>query len=189
MRNQKENEDKSKNWKNKKEDITGVWIGFVSTSLIFLLLGIFVVGLEWWVFFVPAMVLVGAISSTIEYYTKYLQKCPICGLKLKPDAEFCTNCGTKLKKVCPSCGNAIENLSGKFCEKCGASLYEAEVAAKGASSANTLVDLGLNENIVATVGSAKTKVEISDRIRYCPSCGNKVKIGTHFCPYCGMDLK
>jgi predicted amidophosphoribosyltransferase len=49
--------------------------------------------------------------------------CPNCGASLKPDAKFCSECGTPIKgkKFCSECGSSIEGAP-KFCPECGAKL-------------------------------------------------------------------
>lgn len=44
--------------------------------------------------------------------------CPNCGNLLEQDARFCTECGFSLKKVCSNCGKEIVN-NMKFCPACG----------------------------------------------------------------------
>ncbi len=49
--------------------------------------------------------------------------CPTCGASVKPNAKFCSECGSKLavKKFCPNCGEQI-NGNAKFCPSCGQKL-------------------------------------------------------------------
>ena len=55
--------------------------------------------------------------------------CPHCGFaENKPDAHFCSRCGTKLevvsKHVCPSCGYEDTDADAHFCPVCGTKLEE-----------------------------------------------------------------
>jgi hypothetical protein len=59
----------------------------------------------------------------VSQYTKgdELQAaCPKCGAALKPEAKFCSECGTPIKttKFCPECGTELEGTV-KFCPECG----------------------------------------------------------------------
>lgn len=51
--------------------------------------------------------------------------CPECKAKLKPDAKFCTSCGTKIEqKLCADCKAPLK-LGAKFCASCGKKVEEA----------------------------------------------------------------
>ncbi len=54
-------------------------------------------------------------------------QCPRCHHETAPDAEFCSECGTKLTVICFSC-RASNALAHKFCKECGQRLI---VAAPG----------------------------------------------------------
>ncbi|MBQ4558537.1 MAG: zinc ribbon domain-containing protein [Clostridia bacterium] len=47
--------------------------------------------------------------------------CPSCGKTIDSEMDFCSNCGTKIKKECSNC-NHINSSNSKFCEKCGTKL-------------------------------------------------------------------
>ncbi len=49
--------------------------------------------------------------------------CPECGAPVAADANFCSNCGKKLKAAiaCPGCGQPV-NAGAKFCANCGQKL-------------------------------------------------------------------
>ncbi len=49
--------------------------------------------------------------------------CPDCGAPAAADANFCANCGKKLKAAiaCPGCGQPV-NAGAKFCANCGQKL-------------------------------------------------------------------
>jgi len=183
MSEEKQNNNKWNKKRNKKsskkakEDVISSWIGFITTSLIFLLLGIFLLGFQWWVFFVPAMVFISAISTTIEYYTKYIQKCPVCKSNLEIDSEYCRICGTHIKNKCDYCGSPLIHIDSRFCEKCGKPIYNMDKIIESTNVA-TIVNEEVDNN----------KSNENSKIRYCVSCGNKVKIGTKYCPYCGVNL-
>lgn len=56
--------------------------------------------------------------------------CENCGAKLKENANFCPECGTKITpkttKTCPKCGEKISD-NENFCESCGAGLNAPQV--------------------------------------------------------------
>ena len=53
--------------------------------------------------------------------------CGNCGAPLEPDAQFCTECGTKVEiqegRRCPSCGAPLDDDS-LFCSECGCKVDE-----------------------------------------------------------------
>lgn len=71
------------------------------------------------------------ISETQEQIEKIRKRtcCPNCGTAFKPDAVFCSKCGTKIKEEkpqpqkmkCPNCGNKLDDES-LFCDNCGAKI-------------------------------------------------------------------
>lgn len=53
-------------------------------------------------------------------------ECPACKAKLKPGAQFCTNCGQKIAtRECPDCKAALKP-DAKFCTNCGKKFDEPE---------------------------------------------------------------
>lgn len=48
-------------------------------------------------------------------------KCPECKRQNPEDANFCNECGSKLKPTCPQCGK-LNPLGSKFCNECGLNL-------------------------------------------------------------------
>ena len=48
-------------------------------------------------------------------------QCPNCSADNRPEAKFCSECGTKLEMRCPSCHTIMPPVA-KFCDGCGASL-------------------------------------------------------------------
>src|SRR5205809_8023856 len=48
--------------------------------------------------------------------------CPSCGTENRPEAKFCSNCGSGLARICPN-GHPVA-AGTKFCDECGASLEE-----------------------------------------------------------------
>ncbi len=57
--------------------------------------------------------------------------CPVCGVRARSGARFCTACGARLPAVCPECGRQAE-LSDRFCSDCGAALPEPPAPARPA---------------------------------------------------------
>lgn len=49
--------------------------------------------------------------------------CPECGDKIENDEEYCTKCGTQLKKICSNC-KTINSTKDTYCKKCGKKLDE-----------------------------------------------------------------
>jgi class 3 adenylate cyclase len=62
-------------------------------------------------------------------------KCPSCENANRPEAKFCSNCGTKLQRACPQCEAEIE-LTDRFCSQCGAALT-AQTTTQPTKSAST----------------------------------------------------
>lgn len=48
-------------------------------------------------------------------------ECPKCGSSLQPQSFFCSSCGKKVGKKCPSC-EGYTRVIDKHCSRCGASL-------------------------------------------------------------------
>lgn len=58
--------------------------------------------------------------------------CTNCGAKIRKDDNFCTNCGTKLKKegtFCTNCGTKIRK-DDNFCINCGAKIDKSNIKPK-----------------------------------------------------------
>lgn len=49
--------------------------------------------------------------------------CPNCGAVNQSDVRFCSDCGTKLVKICISCGVETQ-IDRKFCPNCGNSNFD-----------------------------------------------------------------
>ena len=88
-----------------------------------------------------------------------------CGADLGPDAQFCSDCGTKVtaptlikSAICPSCNNFVLEVH-KFCLKCG-----------------TLVDPALFTDKVCS-GTKKDGGK----------CNTALASGANFCPSCEMS--
>ena len=68
----------------------------------------------------------GEVSPVIKDSIDYVKDgqavaCAACGARNDPDAVFCDNCGTALKRKCVSCGTA-NDVDSKFCDNCGKAL-------------------------------------------------------------------
>ena len=44
--------------------------------------------------------------------------CPECGGDLRPEAHFCSQCGTRIGDECPECGGYV-TLTDAYCAACG----------------------------------------------------------------------
>ena len=47
--------------------------------------------------------------------------CPNCGETISFEMQFCSKCGTKVRKECPNC-KYVNNHKSDYCEKCGTKL-------------------------------------------------------------------
>lgn len=52
-----------------------------------------------------------------------VKTCRKCGAILKEGQEFCTQCGTSIKRICTNCGNELKE-GELFCPKCGTKYEE-----------------------------------------------------------------
>src|SRR4030042_2188854 len=107
-----------------KEQVVNSWVGLVVVSIIFI--GVFSWWLHWWswfAWFVPAMVLVGAISTTLTYATQSQIRCPHCGQELRDKARHCPICGLEIISQCPKCASSVE-WGERFCKNCGETLVK-----------------------------------------------------------------
>jgi RNA polymerase subunit RPABC4/transcription elongation factor Spt4 len=88
----------------KREDLTGVWTGFIVVTIVMIALCFFPFqGWQFWMIFPIAGTLIGAVTTTIQFYTAGRMKCSNCGTTLEGDVEFCKVCGVRIITKCPSC--------------------------------------------------------------------------------------
>ena len=135
-----------------KNRVITAWTSFLTTALIFGLLGAFLVGWQWWVFFVPAITLIEAIRASLQYMTgEHTRVCPNCHGKTPVTNKFCDKCGFDLRSVtyenygkvesagietktepqvskssksyCNTCGGPLDG-SEQYCPICGAPLRD-----------------------------------------------------------------
>ncbi|MBD3353748.1 MAG: zinc-ribbon domain-containing protein [Candidatus Lokiarchaeota archaeon] len=165
---------KKKEEESSKQALIGSWTGFLSTTLIFMLLGAFLFDWAWWVFFVPGMTLIGSITTTINYFTVETKKCGFCGARLEKNALFCRTCGNKIVTKCPKCGVDVSKSNTRYCPKCGADIYEGAQLTK-------------KEESEQKEKQEDPKLE-PQAFSYCPACGMKIKSGSKICPSCGIEL-
>ncbi len=111
----------------KKEQVVQSWIGLVVVSILFG--GVF----SWWLFagswvswFIPAMVFVGAISTTLTYASQGQIRCPHCGAEQRDQALHCPACGREIVSQCPKCANKVA-WGERFCKNCGETLMDNKV--------------------------------------------------------------
>lgn len=89
--------------------------------------------------------------------------CSHCGKELQEDAEFCTNCGTKVEKKDETLRNTLSG-SIKPCEDNPAS--GTNQVAEGQPAAG---NLNINTN----------------NVKFCTHCGKQILKDAVVCPYCG----
>jgi predicted amidophosphoribosyltransferase len=156
--------------------VVGAWSGFITTTIVFLLLGRFLFSWAWWIYIPIVGSLIGAINSTCAYVGREKIYCPKCHAPITEDAEFCNKCGTKLLTICPSCQAKIKPES-HFCVKCGASLLPKDT--------EVLPSIPPPQTQPA---SPATQIPKANPNEYCPACGTKIQPGAKFCAFCGSNL-
>lgn len=65
------------------------------------------------------IVITGYASGYLD--KKLTIKCPYCDDPIKDGEIYCSKCGNRVKKECPSCKH-INPMENDYCEKCGAKL-------------------------------------------------------------------
>lgn len=96
--------------------------------------------------------------------------CSNCGAFLPNDAQFCSQCGRKIR-LCQSCGNDIPDEAMR-CPVCGAS-----VPVQCSQCGNMV---GADMRFCPFCGREMKRI--------CPSCGKNVDLNARFCPSCGQKL-
>jgi predicted RNA-binding Zn-ribbon protein involved in translation (DUF1610 family) len=159
-----------------KESLIGTWTGFVVVSILFLVIFRFAFGwtlqAQWWIWFIVGGTLIGAITTTIQYYTMDPVRCNNCGQVVDSKKTFCPHCSQKLLWRCPNC-NAKVRPDEMFCDKCGYALQEK-------------VKPGEPE----TAPKPKPNPEYQNpSFEYCKLCGMHIdKSKQKYCPGCGAEL-
>ena len=90
-------------------------------------------------------------AKNINTQNKPKQKlipCSNCGSRIKENAKFCPECGTKQGSSCPKCGHNLSKTA-KFCPECGESLNKTKTC-------------------------PKCNAEIKNNAKFCPECGTKI---------------
>lgn len=102
--------------------------------------------------------------------------CTNCGAKIRKDDNFCTSCGTKLKNdnnFCMNCGAKI-GKEDKFCMNCGAKIDRSDIKQK-----KTLLK-SVQENMEKSrVKTTKEKVKIPKEINRKKTGKTKTVRGGH----------
>ena len=88
-------------------------------------------------------------------------------------------------KKCKMCGSFLSNTA-KVCPKCGVACEEEikieEVKVEPQKSYDTVAPVSMENN------ESKEDVRIESGVKFCPSCGTKVKEDARFCPKCGKNF-
>src|SRR6478672_5561845 len=66
-------------------------------------------------------------------------RCAACQTELLPGKQFCHACGTRVARICSSCGHAIE-ADFRFCPECGTPAVPAASANAPDAATATLTD-------------------------------------------------
>ena len=177
----------------RKEDVTGVWTGFIVVTLVMIALCFFPFeGWQFWMIFPIVGTLIGAITTTIQFYTAGVVKCSNCGTKLDGEVEFCRVCGARVITKCPSCNTPL-NKGAKFCEKCGFSITAPQKAAPNISASNVNININAqnapNAQNINTQNPIKASSQPNAPIgSFCAACGAKISPGSKYCLTCGNLL-
>ena len=160
-----------------KEALIGAWTGFAIVSILFLVIFRFAFGWtltnQWWIWFPVGGTLIGAISTTIQYFTMDPVRCNNCGQSVDSKKTFCPHCSQKLQWRCPNC-NARVRPDERFCDSCGHALQET-------------VKAGTPE--VTPTPEPNPEYQ-NPGFTYCQTCGAHIdKEKQKFCPSCGMESK
>ncbi len=133
-----------------------------------------------------------------------------CGTKLLSSEKICPSCGKMMREngefvdteYCPSCGSLVQK-GKKFCSCCGALLIVNQQAAHDLNTEISDVITGLsneikndcdiddvqnNKKAKVSINQSKSNEEISSDVKYCPICGNEIRLGKKFCSQCGTKI-
>ena len=90
-------------------------------------------------------------------------KCTKCNSLNSNDFQFCTTCGARLGVPCPQCGTIVPPDS-RFCPEC------AFLCGNG------------------RFGKTQHKIETTQQVINCHSCGSEIISGRRYCTFCGARL-
>lgn len=142
------------------------------------------------------------IRETQEEITKIRNRtrCPNCSEPFKPDAVFCSKCGTRLKegppvpqeKICLNCGSKLGE-DDIFCDNCGTRYGEVpleeeqtlteEVASEPKDNRGQAAEETTAEEIQESEAPSDTT---APEKKICPSCGAEADESiAKFCNQCG----
>ncbi len=165
-----------------KEQVVQSWIGFVVVSIIFG--GIF----SWWLFsgnwiswFIPAMVFVGAISTTLTYVSQGLLRCPHCGTELRDRVLHCPACGAEILAQCPKCASTVA-WGERFCKNCGETLVRPQGTA-AQPAGQPFQEAAAPGAVPGVTPSSQPEHKL------CGLCGEPANPGTKYCFRCGTRLE
>lgn len=142
--------------------------------------------------FAAAIKLVKASMEKIDETKEEIEKirrrncCPNCGNRFKPDAFFCSKCGTRIKEeiqkpvliICKNCGNKLEN-DALFCDSCGMKIDSESSLSE--SPENKEITESQSESLTEADKNTETEVPNPEpaenaqsvNAKICPSCGEK----------------
>ncbi len=157
-----------------KEAVVGAWTGFVVVFIIFYVLGSLVWNWGgWWIWIIIGGTLIGAITTTIQYFTMEPTLCPNCGQRVSEKKKYCPHCSHKFLWRCPQC-NAKVRPDERFCDNCG---YALQVSVKPGEPAEGSVVVTPNPEYQ------------NPAFEYCKLCGMHIdKLKQKYCSSCGVEL-
>ena len=131
-------------------------------------------------FFNP-IVTTGFLPCLIIIIVKIKKKinCPVCGVSIPAKSEFCSSCGSDLRKplnaepkkvICPKCGKTLPPGTA-FCNKCGTDLREP-----------------INNTVEVVADTDAALAPVKEDFFVCPKCGMIAMPEDTRCSNCKVEL-
>lgn len=157
-----------------KQSMIGTWTSFVVVFIFFFIIGRYAFGwTHWWIWFPIGGTLIGAVTTTIQYFTMDPTLCPNCGQRVSEKKKHCPHCSHRFLWRCPNC-NAKVRPDERFCDDCGHALQES---------------VKTGEPKEAPVVNIPNPEYQNPSFAYCQLCGTHIdKERQKFCPSCGVEL-
>lgn len=158
----------------KRKTAISIWILLIIIIVIISLIGSYFFVWFWIIFLPLSFLIVVAFQAISEHFWSPKKICPRCYAPVGIYSEYCRNCGLKLIKKCPTCGNYYKSEI-LACKKCGHQFstfdkekrpVEYQIIQKGTS--------------------------LPEKPNFCPYCGSNLmneKIESNFCPLCGEKIE